>query len=41
MALPRKPAYTLVETLLIIATIGGISAGGYAVMKNLGTGSSD
>jgi len=41
MALHRRLAYTPGEILLTIATIGGISAGGYAVKKNPGAGSTE
>ena len=39
MSFPRKIAYTLIEILVTITTIGGLSAGGYVVMKNLSVGS--
>ena len=41
MALPRKLAYTLIEIIVTIATIGVISAGGYIVLKNLSAGGTE
>ena len=35
MTLYRKLAFTLAEILVSIAVIGGISAGGYVVMRNV------
>lgn len=32
---PRKLAYTLIEILVAIALIGGLTAGGYIVMRNV------
>lgn len=41
MAHPRKLAYTLAEILVSISLIGGISAGGYVVMKNVSGSSTE
>ncbi|MDB6071897.1 MAG: hypothetical protein JWL81_3068, partial [Verrucomicrobiales bacterium] len=39
MSLKYKLAYTLVEILITLSVIGGLSAGGYAVVRNMNTGS--
>ena len=41
MSLSRKLAYTLVEILMTISIIGGLSGTGYVVMKNVNLSSSE
>ncbi len=41
MRLNRKLAYTLIEILVTLTIIGAISAGGYAVMRNVNQGAAE